>query len=164
MFHEFSENTHFMTGAIGEPGKRMFYIQFGDPTQSVSVKVEKQQVAALAQFLKNVLDDLPAPEDETSTPAPQETVEPEWTAGEIAVGVDQTNQKILVRIEEAKPIPNEEEDDDSETFARAKVLITPLQAKDFIDITSALLAQSRPPCRICGQPMNPEGHNCPRLN
>jgi uncharacterized repeat protein (TIGR03847 family) len=57
---EFREVTHFTAGAIGEPGQRVFYLQIGDASSMVTVKLEKQQVKALAQFLKGVLDDLPS--------------------------------------------------------------------------------------------------------
>ncbi|MBT8240175.1 MAG: DUF3090 family protein, partial [Acidimicrobiia bacterium] len=34
----------------------------------------------------------------------------------------------------------------------------------FIGTAEELMAGGRPPCRLCGQPLDPTGHTCPRLN
>ena len=59
--YEYKDTTHFTAGAVGEPGARTFFIQAGDGFGVHSVKLEKQQVAALADFLRTILEDLPAP-------------------------------------------------------------------------------------------------------
>ena len=41
--------------AIGEPGSRVFYLQARSGPQRVTVKCEKQQVSAIAQYLRRVL-------------------------------------------------------------------------------------------------------------
>ncbi|MEL7159008.1 MAG: DUF3090 family protein, partial [Actinomycetota bacterium] len=68
--HEFREVTHFTAGAEGEPGQRVFYLQVGDDQRHISVRLEKQQVRALAQFLRSVLDDLPSPTGISEEPIP----------------------------------------------------------------------------------------------
>ncbi|HYF46921.1 MAG TPA: DUF3090 family protein, partial [Acidimicrobiales bacterium] len=58
----------FTTGAIGEPGSRVFYLQAVEGAEVVSLRLEKQQVAALAQYLQGILSDLPVvAEDELPT-------------------------------------------------------------------------------------------------
>ena len=59
--YEYRETSHFTAGAVGEPGNRVFYLQAGDAFGYHSVKLEKQQVSALATFLRTVLEDLPSP-------------------------------------------------------------------------------------------------------
>jgi uncharacterized repeat protein (TIGR03847 family) len=45
-----------------------------------------------------------------------------------------------------------------------RVLIEPRRARAFIDRARRLVAAGRPPCPLCGQPLDPSGHVCPRSN
>ncbi|MEZ5342949.1 MAG: DUF3090 family protein [Acidimicrobiales bacterium] len=166
---EFREATHFTAGAIGTPGNRVFYLQAGDGSHYVSVKVEKQQVVALAGFLRTVLDDLPTPDEPVdSFVALIEPALPEWVVGQIAVGVDEAASSVVIVVEELSFVDEDEDDDDplglDDLNASLRVQITPAQAEAFIATTDILLAGGRPPCRLCGQPEDPGGHACPRLN
>jgi hypothetical protein len=38
------------------------------------------------------------------------------------------------------------------------------QALEFVTTSDDLMSKGRPPCRLCGQPVDPSGHACPRLN
>ncbi len=169
---EFREVTHFTAGAIGEPGARTFYLQAGDANRYVSVKLEKQQVSALATFLQTVVADLPAPEPSTLDPVPLiEPALPEWVVGQIAVGVDEGESEVVLVVEE---IAIEDDFDDEgnpldEPFgepdtASLRIHLTATQAAAFIATSEALMSAGRPPCRLCGQPEGPDGHACPRLN
>lgn len=167
---EFREATHFTAGAIGEPGSRVFYIQAGDGSQYVSVKVEKQQIVALAGFLRTVLDDLPTPDEPYASFVDLvEPALPEWVVGQIAVGVDESEAKVVIMVEELNFVDEDEPDDDdilglNSMSASLRVQISPAQAESFIATTDALMSGGRPPCRLCGQPEDPGGHACPRLN
>lgn len=167
---EFREATHFTTGAIGDPGSRVFYLQAGDASSYVSVKVEKQQMSALAGFLRTVLDDLPAPDEpHTASVNLIEPALPEWVVGQIAVGVEEVESKIIIVVEELSFEDEDEDDDDhllglEHTGASLRIQITPSQAESFILTADALMTSGRPPCRLCGQPEDPAGHACPRLN
>ena len=168
---EFREVTHFTAGAVGEPGARVFYLQAGDANRYVSVKLEKQQVSALATFLQTVIADLPAPGPQASEPVPLlEPALPEWVVGQIAVGVDEADNEVVLVVEE---ISIEDEDDEGnpieEMFgepdvAKLRVHLSVAQAAAFIATSEALMNAGRPPCRLCGQPESPGGHACPRLN
>ena len=171
---EFREVTHFTAGAIGEPGQRVFYLQIGDASSTVTVKLEKQQVKALAQFLKGVLDDLPSiTEPATATPLISPTI-PEWTVGQIAVGVDEADAEVVLVIGELIVDEDDEgdeldlEDDilmvDEDDGAKVRAHIGVAQAASFIVTSDELMEGGRPPCRLCGQPLDPTGHACPRLN
>ena len=96
-------------------------------------------------------------------------VEPAWVVGQIAVGTAEPGE-IMILVEELV-IPDDDEDDDDESFeifeesgARCTANITIAQAANFIRTVDQLVSQSRPPCRICGGPLDPDGHACPRLN
>jgi len=171
---EFRSVTHFTAGAIGEPGERVFYLQAGDESNYVSVKLEKQQVEALATFLRSVMDDLPSPTETSSEPVGLiEPALPEWVVGQIAVGIDEADSQVVLVVEEAEiGDPDDEIENEFETdpilgepeTAKLRVHLTVDQAAAFIVTSDALMNKGRPPCRLCGQPEDPGGHACPRLN
>ncbi len=176
--HDFRNTTRFTTGAVGEPGARVFYVQVGDEDSVITLKLEKQQVKALAQFLRTVLDDLPSPQ-EGLAPVPLLEAEPAWVVGQIAVGVDEADAEVVIVLEEL--VPNSETGDgefdlgsqidddptsgwDEPSGARVRAHITVDLAAAFVETSDSLMASGRPPCPLCGQPLDPAGHACPRLN
>jgi uncharacterized repeat protein (TIGR03847 family) len=102
-FH-FDEPDHFTAGTVGPPGQRVFYLQARSQGEVVSFKLEKQQVAALADYLRGLLADLPAPDQPLSPAAPLiEPIEPEWTVGGIGIAVDEAADRILLVVHELVP-------------------------------------------------------------
>ena len=63
VFYEFDEVDEFSTGAVGEPGSRVFYLSARHGRQRVTVRCEKLQVKAISTWLRNVLNDLPPSEN-----------------------------------------------------------------------------------------------------
>jgi uncharacterized repeat protein (TIGR03847 family) len=174
-------------GTVGEPGRRTFYIQARQGDQHVTLKLEKQQVAALSQFIGEILSDLPAPEpaiDEDQL----ELVEPvlaEWVVGSIQLAYENDSDRIVVVAEEValeEPDDEEEQDDDSDPLldpdlgsSGAGMSATEDQAVGRLGLTRGqaaalvrrgwdLVRAGRPACPLCGNPMDPEGHSCPRTN
>lgn len=154
---EYLDPTAFTAGAIGPPGQRVFYLQACDNGSVSSVRLEKQQVSALAEYLAGMLHDLPAPPGVPAAPELAEPVEAEWVVGNIGVAYDNDLDRIIIVAEEL--VPEDEPEGDS-----LRVIISRSQVRAFIERASELLAGGRPPCRICGAPMDPEGHACPRAN
>lgn len=173
---EFTEPSHFTAGAVGEPGRRVFFLQAGQASSLVSLKIEKQQVAALATFLQTVIDDLPVPEGEARAPELLEPAIETWTVGQIAVGVDEATSRVVLVVEELVDEPDDVDvdvDDDDlgldlpqlePVGATLRVHLTVEQAVGFVAMAAELMQRGRPSCRLCGQPMDPAGHACPRLN
>ena len=56
VIHEFDPPERFVVGTVGEPGARTFFIQARAGARMVSVALEKQQVAALAERVDELLD------------------------------------------------------------------------------------------------------------
>lgn len=56
---------------------------------------------------------------------------------------------------------NAEEDDGPDVL---RVRVTPAAARSFVERAARLIASGRPPCPLCGQPLDPQGHICPRRN
>ncbi|HEX7277260.1 MAG TPA: DUF3090 family protein [Acidimicrobiales bacterium] len=144
-------------GTVGEPGRRVFYLQAVAGTQVVSLKLEKQQVAALVTYLVTLLSDLPSPGTVPTDLDLVEPVIPEWVVGALGVSYDEATDRILVQAEELL----EEEGDDG---AMARFLATREQVAGLAAKGADVVAAGRPPCPLCGQPLDPEGHVCVRLN
>jgi uncharacterized repeat protein (TIGR03847 family) len=162
--HHFEGPTRFAVGADGEPGSRLFFLQAqGSDGPQVSVKCEKQQAAALAEYLEGILADLPT-EDEVD-PSSTEVQPPGdmvWTAGVMAVAYDEPADRIVVMVEEL--LSDDEAEARIDGPATLRVSLTRGQVQMFIEQVRELIAGGRPPCRLCGRPLDPAGHACPRLN
>ena len=157
----------FTAGTVGPPGQRVFYLQAGEGAQVVSLRLEKAQVAALAEYLASVLADLPTP-DVASLPGELELAEPvvaEWVVGQIGVVFDEDRDRMLVQAEE---LVEEEAEGDVEPVevekGIARVALTRAQVAAFVGRAAELVAAGRPPCPLCGRPMDPAGHACIKTN
>jgi uncharacterized repeat protein (TIGR03847 family) len=171
---------HFTAGTVGPPGQRTFFLQAAGEGTLVTLRCEKQQVGALADYLSGMLADLPEPETgDVHEVELVEPIDPAFVIGSLAVAWDESADRFLLVVEEL--IPDEEatgteEDDDEmaletdalEEFdsdrASVRLRLTREQVASFILTARGLLASGRPPCPICGFPMDPGGHVCPRAN
>ena len=174
---EFAEPDVVVPGAVGQPGRRTFFLQARQGSVTASFKVEKQQVAALCEYLGGILADLP-PIGGPDLAAPVPALEPDsltWVVGRLAVAYEEADDRIVVVAEEFLDIADDDLEaldlDDPATLlaagydpATARFSLTRAQVAAFIAVGEDLVRSGRPPCRLCGQPIDPEGHACPRLN
>jgi uncharacterized repeat protein (TIGR03847 family) len=58
----------------------------------------------------------------------------------------------------------DDDDDDDEGPDTLRVRLTPFEARGFVNRALSVVAAGRLPCPICGQPLDPQGHLCPRRN
>lgn len=152
---EFRDADVFWPGAEGPPGSRVFFLVGGSEGDMVFLKCEKQQVAALGEYLRALLEDL-SPEVEPTKELGDVTPLPfSWTVGSIGVAYDAPREKIVVVLEELT-----EED----TPATARFSFSFSMAAAFAGYALELVEQGRPSCPFCGGPIDPDGHNCPRMN
>ena len=168
-FRRFAEPNRFTVGAIGEPGSRVFYFQLFADGSEINLKCEKQQAAALAERVVSLLADLPADPTPTLTGhvAAVEALPPthiEWPVGSISIGVEWEQSRIVVVFEEMIMVDDDDDLLSSVDPAKVQVHLTPDQIRGFAEQVGVLTGQSRPICRLCGQPIDPTGHACPRLN
>ena len=165
---EFTEPDSIVPGVFGEPGRRTFFIQVRDAGRIVSFKMEKQQVAALCEYLEGILTDLPAihPGQFIAPISAFEPLEMQWIVGGLAVAYEEDDDRLVIVAEEMPDI--DDEDDFAEDFdfdpATARIRITRAQVAAFIAVGNDIVRAGRPACRLCGRPMDPGGHPCPRLN
>lgn len=162
-------------GTIGQPGQRTFFIQVSEGIRTCSFKVEKQQVAALCEYLDGILADLPPAGDIglLSTPIAEDPLGLLWPVGRLAVAYEDADDRIVVVAEELIEIDDDLEidfdDPDALTAAgldpsTARIRMSRAQVAAFIAVGNDLVRAGRPACRLCGRPIDPEGHACPRLN
>jgi uncharacterized repeat protein (TIGR03847 family) len=156
-------------GAVGEPGHRTFYLQARQAGQLLTLKLEKQQVAAMAEFLAEILADLPAAGDDTEG-GDGGLVEPvlaEWPVGSLQLAYDGASDRIVILAEEIELEDEEEGEEDAAgdpDRGAARLSITRTSAATIVRMGAELITAGRATCPLCGRPMDPEGHSCPRTN
>ena len=143
-------------GAIGEPGQRVFLLQARQGARVVTLKLEKSQTAALAAYLERLLEDLPAPGLLPEDLDLDHPTEPEWVIGSLGVVYDESLDRLLLVAEEAVP--------EDEEGAQARFSATREQVAALARRGATLVQAGRPPCPLCGYPLDPTGHSCPRTN
>jgi uncharacterized repeat protein (TIGR03847 family) len=144
------------TGAVGPPGERIFYLQARRESQLLTLKMEKTQVAALVRYLGTLLADLPPPE---VLPSPLELVEPieaEWVVGTLGVSYDEDADRFVLLAEELV--------EEGEDGAIARIGASRDQIAGLVLHGAEVVEAGRPPCPLCGEPLDAEGHVCVRLN
>ena len=169
VFFEFEDVDAFTTGAIGQPGSRVFFLQARHGRKRVAVKCEKQQVSAIAAHLRKVLNDLPPPDDRPVSGALDlvEPVEQVFVLGPIGLGYDRSTDRLVVQLEEFRLDADDEdvlEPDDDTGDGHIRLYVTRGQAASFCERAEQVVAAGRPDCRWCGLPIDPDGHPCPRMN
>ncbi len=152
MNYVFDAPDKVMVGVRGEVGNRLFLLQARQGRRLVIVKCEKIQLSALAEWLAQVISELGRPGH-----LPEDfDIEPEYefdfVVGDIAIALDEENETIEVSLESI-------EEDDNLDLTLTKELAGGLA----IAITR-LVEAGRPPCPLCGGPLDPKGHDCPRTN
>jgi hypothetical protein len=60
--------------------------------------------------------------------------------------------------------PDEDDDEDEDGPDLLRVRITAEAARGFVMRATRVVAAGRPPCPLCGAPLDPTGHICPRRN
>lgn len=177
VFIEFDDVDDFSPAAIGEPGSRVFYVLARSGTERVAVRCEKQQVTAIAAYLRHVLSDLPPVEDRPVGSPARISTDPDtsFVLGPIGLGYDRRNDRLLVQLEEFVGEPAGDDDDaggddlglgldDGPERGHIRFYVTRSQASVFCDRAEELVAAGRPICQWCSLPIDPDGHPCPRMN
>ena len=154
---DLSSPDRFTVGALGEPGDRLFLLQCQQGAERLVVKIEKQQVAVLASYLARIVRELGQPGS-----LPEDTFEEndefDWVVRTIGVSFDEDANRVVIVLEEQA----EEESDDTGNVARISLSVE--QAAAFAIRATQLVEAGRPPCPLCGLPLDASGHLCPRQN
>ena len=146
----------FAVGTEGPVGRRVFLLQCRSADTVLTLKAEKQQISVLAEYLGRVLRDLPRPEHLPEDLDVEQPSEPHWVIGTLGVTYDEGLDRVVLVAEEL--VAEGEEGD------VARFMVTRAQAAAFAIRATALVEAGRPPCPLCGLPLDPSGHQCPRTN
>ncbi|GAA1872307.1 DUF3090 domain-containing protein [Paeniglutamicibacter psychrophenolicus] len=174
--HEFAWPDRVVVGTIGLPGSRTFYLQVRAGAQVVSIAMEKQQSALLAEKIDEILDELITLEGNpfsvpTGTPIelvdndPLEAVQEQFRTGAMSLGWDPTTAQLVI---EAHPLPSDDPEDNDESLHEdptddpemLRVRMPVGTARAFTKRTREIVGAGRPMCPLCGYPMDADGHTC----
>ena len=168
-YYEFDATDGFTTGALGEPGQRTFVLQVRAEGQRITIKCEKEQVAAMSEYLRKLLADAPDVSQRPIKDAMQLSmpVEPEFVLGTVGLAYDSISDRLVIQLDEidiASDDENDIENNDQQDLSRIRANITRGQAAAFCEHADGVIASGRPTCVFCGRPINKDGHSCPRMN
>lgn len=174
--HGFDWPDRFVVGTVGRPGDRTFFLQARAGRQLVSVSLEKEQSAALADKIEEVLDELmsdegnpfhvPAitPEGLVDNEPLEQPVEEQFRAGAMSLGWDPTTAQLVI---EAFPIIEIDADElevvDLDEIEPEEVLVVRIPvgtARAFSKRTREVVGAGRPLCPLCRLPMDGDDHVC----
>lgn len=177
VIHVFRQPDRFVAGTVGEPGDRSFYLQASEDVRQVSVLLEKQQVAVLAERVGSLLDEVArqfgaevpesVPDELIDTEPLTVPLEEEFRVGTMGLGWDAESQAVVIEllavtedeVDESVVLGDTEEGPDA-----LRVFLSPGEARAFAHRAERVVEAGRKPCPLCGQPLDPSGHVCPRLN
>lgn len=174
--HEFDWPDRVVVGTIGLPGARTFYLQVRAGTQVVSIALEKQQSALLAEKIDEILDELFTLEGNpfsvpTGTPIELvdndqlDIVQEQFRAGAMGLGWDPTTAQVVI---EAHPLAEVDDGDNGERLHEdspdesemLRVRMPVGSARAFARRAREIVGAGRPMCPLCGYPIDADGHTC----
>jgi uncharacterized repeat protein (TIGR03847 family) len=170
----------FVAGTVGEPGTRTFFLQARSGARLTSVALEKAQVSVLAERVDELLDEVlrisggkapvpaVAPVDAEDNEPLDTPIEEEFRVGAMSLAWDPDAGRVVVEcFAEGVPVDEEEDaeqDEDELDGAVLRVSITGATERAFTKRALAVVAAGRPLCPFCSNPLDPQGHICPRAN
>ena len=189
LVHRYDAPDRFVAGTVGTPGERTFFLQAREGNRITSVVVEKQQVSVLAEHMERVLDEVlrrsagevavpPATVRSNDVSPLDAPITEEFRVGTMTIAWDPSIDRVVVELfsnvdveeteteglSEPTSEPSTAEEVEIEADEVIVVKITAAYARDFVARANALVAAGRPPCPFCLQPIDAEGHICPRAN
>jgi uncharacterized repeat protein (TIGR03847 family) len=152
--------------AVGEPGRRHFFLLATGSGRTLTLGCEKGQLQALLVRLREMLEAQQVASGEEAaggTAAGGEPGEPEWQIGEMGLGYHEARRMFVlvasqVAVGEATEVPPV---DDAPSV---RFWLSHDQAIAFSKQAESVLSAGRPLCPRCGLPMDPAGHPCPVMN
>jgi uncharacterized repeat protein (TIGR03847 family) len=170
--HDLDPVTRLTADAIGEPGSRTFLLQAASGPQQVTLLVEKDQVRVLAERVIAWLPELAAehPEDPGEVRAAEagdlrlnEPVEPDFRVGQLALTYDRERDRVVLIATELVPETGDPAEPEQEA-REVRLWVTRAQLRVMARHGAQVVQQGRPPCPLCGNPLDPTGHVCPAQN
>ena len=174
--HLFDRPSRFVAGTVGQPGDRTFFLQASGSGRTVSVSLEKVQVSLLADRLEELLGEVQrrlgvpvadAPPDDDDNEPLDTPVDEEFRVGAMGLAWDGDAELVVVEAQAAGEEPADEStilEDVEDGPDVLRVRITSAEARAFVERARRVISAGRPPCPLCGLPLDADGHICPRQN
>jgi uncharacterized repeat protein (TIGR03847 family) len=177
VIHEFDPPERFVAGTVGEPGARTFFLQARSGVRLVSVALEKQQVAVLAERVDELLDEVMASSgNDALIPAVapvglddsgplEQPIDEQFRAGTMTLSWDPGIARVVIEV--FPLVDTVEEEQEVEEVEPEEVFLVRLEAgpaRAFVKRASLVIEAGRPDCPFCGTPIDPAGHLCVRAN
>ena len=157
---EFTNVTSLRPEALGEPGKRTFRVLVDSGSSSATIWLEKEQLFQLALTIPQLLATLPE-EHEAPATLPSEQEAPgltrlDFKVSKVVLGHDGSVRLFIIDAHDLE--------DEDEEIPTVRVWANREQIREFAEAALRVCAAGRPICPLCGRPLDPTGHQCPRVN
>lgn len=163
---EFGVVDFITVGTIGPPGQRVFHLQFGRESDLMTLTLEKEQSAALADSITTMLEEI---EERfkvyTAEAIPgkrdmelREPILPAFRIAQMGLGYDVEQDQVVLIMNELQL-----EDDPAEQRV-VRVAASRDLMRALVEQVRDVVAGGRPICGNCGRPIDPDGHFCPKSN
>jgi uncharacterized repeat protein (TIGR03847 family) len=158
--------------AMGEPGKRTFFLQGRSGSQLVTLVLEKQEVGNLAMSVLQLLEELETTYPKLKRTAsskralkPEHPMDPYFRVGQLSIGYDEADDtiwliaKALVATEEGEIV-----DPNRDDVPAVRFVATREQMRAMGEHALEVIGKGRPVCPLCGRPIDRGGHFCERTD
>lgn len=188
---DFDEPKRFVAGAEGEPGERTFFLQATQGGRLASVGLEREQLALLADRVIAIIDELERRGltaidaglvdtidarlvDAVDARSPASPPREEFQVGTLTIAWDEDVDRVVIEARSqsfdggaGESASMDDDDDEIPDDAPIgpdvlRVHLLPLMAQQFARRAERVVADGRPACPFCGQPLDPLGHLCLR--
>src|ERR1700754_1672260 len=168
VMYEFDPPERFVAGTVGEPGARTFFLQARSGQRMVSVALEKQQVAVLAERIDELLDEvMPSTGNDTLIPAVapvglddseplEQPIDEQFRAGTMTLSWDPSLARVVIEVFPLTDTAEGEEEEESEPDEVFRVRLDAGSARAFVKRAGLVIDAGRPDCPFCGNPIDPE--------
>ena len=149
---------------FGRPGQRTFRLVAEAGRAQSFIWLEKEQLFQLALYLQQAVKQLgESVGDKESAPGERpwmgDPLEQDFRARQMQLEYDREANCFVIHAYEG-----DEDDPDAGAQTSVSFWMTMAQSSELADQALRICAAGRPPCFLCGAPIDPDGHRCARAN
>ena len=157
--HDYGRATSIDAESVGLPGQRRFRLLVQAGAQSASIWMEKQQLAGIGTWFDEVLEKLdrehPSTEPDVELQPIGAVFDLEFRASQIGLGYSEEESLFAIHAFDEAGAAGP---------PAFRCLINRGQSRVLSRKIAEVIAGGRPICPLCGAPIEPTGHVCPRAN
>lgn len=164
---------NIIADAIGEPGRRTFFLQARAGSQLVSIVMEKHDVGTLAVSVLQLLEELEKTHPVMASSSsrnkkplrPEHPMDPIFRVGQLSIGYDEDEDKIWL-IAKALMVNEENQlvDPSRDDVPGVRFVANREQMRAMSEHALEVIGQGRPICPLCNRPIDRNGHFCSRTD